>query len=171
MARAVRAREAPGCLLPAACPSPLSVGKGVPRRVRDGALIGGSGCTGLAQSSSGLSLRGRGRLGWGAPSLEQVVPWVGAPRLPSVDRVSCPCTAWRWTACAPSAGAPRAPLAAPPLLRTSWMACVVKEETGGHGGLSGALGAETPAAGLPLSHRAAVTRRFCRRCRRPRGGL
>lgn len=50
VARAVPAREAPSCLLPAACPchhTPLGR-KRCPPKGQGRALIGGGGCTGLA---------------------------------------------------------------------------------------------------------------------------
>lgn len=157
VARAVPAREAPSCLLPVPATTPLWVGKGVPRRVRDGALIGGDGCTGLATEFLWSFPKMDREAGVGAPSLEQVLPWVVVPRPPSADRFLVPLHRLEVDSlCLPCRGALR-PAQSPTLCCTpAGVSCVVREEAGGHGGLSGALGAGAPccrAAPAPPRHR------------------
>lgn len=157
---------------PAVCSLPPVPHPCRPEKVSPKGRGGTSGAVGvLGWHRVPLVFPGR-RGGWGRgaePGAGGARGWGASPAL--CGPCLMPLPAWRWTACAPSAGA-SCPLAAPSAAHQLGGLCCQEGETGGHGGLSGALReAESPAAGLPLSHRAAVTRHFCRRCRRPRKAL
>lgn len=170
---------------PAACPSPLWAGKGVPEGSGGGGVDGGSGCAGLAPSSSGLSLRRRGGWGGGAePGAGGARGW-GALACPlwTVSRCPLPCLEvdsprpalcgpclvplplpGGGQPCAPSAGAPRA-RSQPHLCAPAGWPVLSREETGrpqrpqwGPGGGDPLLwGCPCPTVWL--------SRRFCCRCR------
>lgn len=157
VARAVPAREAPSCLLPVACPchhTPLGRKRCPPKGQGQGIDRGRWVYWVGHQSSSGLSLGWRGRLGWGHRAWSRCCLGWWCHACPLQTASSCPCTAWRWTACAPMQGRP----AHSPTLccMPAGVSCVVREEAGGHGGLSGALGVGAPccrAAPAPPRHR------------------
>lgn len=101
VARAVHAREAPSCVLPATCPCCLTTSpKGQGRGIDRGWWVYWVGAECLWSFP-----KMERETGVGALSLEPL-PWVGAPRLPLRTVSSRPCAAWRQTACAPSAGRP-----------------------------------------------------------------